>query len=127
MRIRLKIDNGRLVEGKDQLGALIHSLNGEYIATFLDLSSPNTVEEWRKLYFALRDILHESVETGYTKAELHEVIKLKIMEDMWDYSNNPDWWTGEFQTSTKNLTEAGWVEFMKRFKEFAMDTFEIYL
>jgi len=29
--------------------------------------------------------------------------------------------------STKFLTKSGWKEYMKRFREFAMETFEIYI
>src|SRR5678816_3075267 len=114
MRVRLKIKDGKILEGKDQLGALIHSLDGEYIFSALDLSSPNTVEEWRKLYFALRDVLHEAVETGYTKKELHDVIKKKLIYDMMMQTTVrlTDWFT-DAEYSTKALTEAGWVEYMK--------------
>lgn len=129
MRLRIKAENGKIVEGFDQMKVAVKQLDGDYIVHFLSLQSPNTVEEWRKLYFALRDVLHESVETGYTKNELHDEIKAHIIPKMYEESNSLIDWFGFSAEgiSTKSLTESGWKEYMRRFKEFAMDTFEIYL
>jgi hypothetical protein len=73
-------------------------------------------------YFVLRDELHNSGETGYTKAELHKMAKSIIMPMLLDEDDNFD--LGKFtieqilvsEPSTRWLSEKGWQNFIEQFK-----------
>lgn len=137
MKLRIAIKNGRIVKGRETLAKLIENLpDGEYIwPAPVTMAEPHTVDEWRKLYFFLRDTLHEETDTGYTKQELHDAIKEQLIKQLWH-----DWKTTGApyirediaipmtdSYSTRWLTPQGWKEYVRRFKEFAMETFEIYI
>jgi hypothetical protein len=125
MKIRVTINNGVVTKGYEQLEKLIKEAgDGEFIISRLSLSDPHTVEEWRKTYFYLRDMLWEVADTGYTKQELHMLIKEKCLLDLPEESfvvyPIPN-------MSTSYLTPIGWRNFLKAFKEYSMDTFEIFI
>lgn len=123
MRVKIKVKKGKLTGGRDQLAALIHSLDGEYMLEFTPLRDPESAEDWRKLYFYLRDIIHSSAETGYTKDELHQALKLAVFPAL-----KPEHFTDDNgELSTKYLTEEGWKQFVRGVKEVAMDMFELVL
>ena len=127
MKVKIVSDKGVVKQGRAELERLFKSLDGEYLIEALPLSNPHTVEEWRKLYFHLRDLVHEEVDTGYTKKEFHDVIKqaclLPMMESLHLF-NIP---AAPPDLSTKYLTEAGWKEFVGKFKEYVQNNFEIYV
>lgn len=134
MKVRLKIENGKLTQGKEHMAALIRSLNGEYIADFISLNEPHSIEEWRHLYFYLRDLLHESVDTGYTKKELHEEIKRHVLPTLYaEFATEEAPWIEKgkkvdlMKPTTSDLTPIGWREYVRRFKEFALEHFETYI
>ena len=129
MKVRFTKQHGKITNGRDQLLGVEGSLpDGEWLAVFVSLSDPHTVEEWRKLYFHLRDLIHDAVETGYTKKELHKVFKNQILEAMW-LTGNTEWFVdGELpELSTKHLNALGWKEYVTRLKQISMDTFEFYI
>ena len=125
MKARISINNGKIVNGREDLARLFeHADNGEYIIVRHSLADPHTPEEWRKTYFFLRDLLWEEADTGYTKKELHMIIKEKCLLPL----SEENFIDGKLPTlSTAYLTPVGWRNFVKAFKEFAMDAFEIYI
>jgi hypothetical protein len=128
--VRITInDNGVVTNGRENLRDMILTAkSGEYIMHLEPLSDPHTEDDWRKLYFYLRDILHQSVETGYTKNELHTAIKTKIIVQMWENPHHDGWFVMEpTQISTQFLTATGWREFVKRFKELSIEMYEFYI
>lgn len=132
MKIKFTISNGKITNGRQYVKEMFESLkDGDYIlpAPF-SLEEPHTVVEWRKLYFYLRDLIHEEADTGYTRNELHSEIKKVVLAKMWEmhkYYEKNVWFTGDDPTSTKSLSTHGWKEYVRRFKEFAMETFNIYV
>lgn len=87
------------------------------------LREPESVEDWRKLYFYLRDVLHSSTETGYTKNELHEALKLAIFPGL-----KPQHFSGATdELSTKHLNEEGWKAFVTGVKEVSINMFDLVI
>jgi hypothetical protein len=126
MKVRISAPNGVLEKGRDELAKAIKQLKGDYIVAFISLSDPTSVEDWRKLYFHLRDLLWEHADTGYTKDELHDAIKARIIPEMW--LEQEQWFTARpADHSTKHLTSAGWKQYVDRFKQFAQNEFEVYI
>lgn len=71
----------------------------------------------RKFYFNLRDEI--AAETGYTKVELHQLAKDKILPKLFDQE---ECWTSRGSDySTKNLSDYGWELFVEEFKNFTIN------
>ena len=111
MKIKIKIDNGKIVANREGFIQTINNLDGLFMVTFTKLMKPKNIDEWRKHYFFLRDILFEDGETGYTKNELHELAKEHLFDGR----------------STTELTEDGWEEFIKDYKIWAFSEFNCFL
>jgi hypothetical protein len=126
MKVRISAPNGILEKGRDELAKAIRQCRGDYIVAFISLDDPASPEEWRKLYFHLRDLVWEHAETGYTREEFHDEIKALIIPEMW--LENEQWFISRpLDHSTKHLTSAGWKDFVKRFKELAQSKFDIFV
>ena len=69
------------------------------------------IADYRAEYFAKRDVL--ASETGNSKSELHEAIKSYFLP--------------EGHTSTSTLSEEEWREFIRKFKEWSFEYFNVYL
>jgi hypothetical protein len=68
--------------------------DGEYLVALYSMREKDP-QEWRQFYFA---VLNEwSLDTGYTKEELHEMVKDELFPELFD---------GE--TSTSQLTNTQW-------------------
>lgn len=83
--------------------------DGEAVITVELLPNPKTIEEYREWYFAMRDIVAE--ETGNTKKAIHLSAKNRLLD-------------GE---STKTLDVEGWQHFIKEFKSWVFEHFNVYL
>ena len=111
MKVKFKADKGKIVSNRDGFLQVISNLDGLYIATFTKMMKPKTIDEWRKHYFFLRDILFEDGETGYTKNELHELTKEHVLDGR----------------STTELSEDEWETFIKDYKIWVFSEFNCYL
>lgn len=134
MKIRITKKDGVIINGREELKRLFESAgDGDYIVSLFSLAEPHSAEEWRKLYFHLRDFLFESTDTGYTKAGLHDAIKDRILSELWHDEGRMAWFIDltndmdKVPNSTKWLSTSGWREFIRRFKELSQDTFDIYI
>lgn len=124
MRTKISIRGGKIHLGQESIDNMFHhASDGDYILSMYPLSKPKTLEEWRKLYFFLRDILFEDGETGYTREELHDLVKDDIIRSL-----PGDCFLGGVPiASTANLSHDGWQVLIKRFKEWAFEKFNCYL
>ena len=111
-KVKIKAENGKVIANRDGLAEAFKDLDGLYIISFTKLSKPKTIDEWRKHYFFLRDILFEDGETGYTKNELHDMTKNALLQP---------------HCTTTVLDEEGWETFIKSYKEWAFESFNCYL
>lgn len=129
MKTLIDIEKGTVLLGREKFKSIIKNLeNGQYLVHFTKIS-PKSKEEWRKYYFLLRDILYEDGETGYTKQQLHDLVKKEILMKLIDDNDNfnddeldPTEWL-----STSWLSEQGWQKFVKLFKEWSFEKFNCYL
>lgn len=97
---------------------------GLYYLEITAASNLSTTEEYRKLYFAMRDIVWQEGNSGYCKAMLHEVIKSFIFPKLTEasfFKRTPP------VLSTTNLSLLGWKKFIEEFKQFVQDEFNIFL
>lgn len=85
--------------------------DGDCVMTVELLPNPKTIEEYRAQYFAMRDLVAK--ETGNTKFDIHEKAKDKFLMSM--------------TNTTKELDEEGWRSFIKRFKDWSWEHFNVYL
>ncbi|GEM_PF-3316083 len=123
MKGKLYIKNGRILVGHEDFLLTAKNLpDGEYIYDFQPTNN-RTVEEWRKYYFYLRDILFEEGETGYGREELHDIAKNSILHELHPHLFE----NGVPCLSTRKLTSDGWQEFIKKFKELSFTVFNCYL
>ncbi len=108
---KIEISSGRIVNEND-LNKLFMSLgNGQFLISIHSISRPRSIQEWRALYFLLRDIMFEEGETGLNKADLHELLKVALLDGR----------------STKTLTVQEWEKFVNSLKEFALEEYNCYL
>lgn len=122
-KIKIVVDKGTIALGKEGMQKVIAALDGEYIVYFYEIR-PKNIEEWRKYYFFLRDTLFEDGETGYTRKELHEIGKATILPIL---SDNDLCFLNAGRDSTSSLSEHGWQEYVKLYKEWAFESFNCYL
>ena len=86
------------------------------------------IYELSKCYFSLRDTLYDNGGLGYTKSELHDLVKRDLLPMLFDEDN---YWNeiqySQINLSTKDLSEEGWKEFIALFKSYCITNFNFYL
>lgn len=113
-------EKGVIVYGSDGLNDILKKLDGGFIIRFYK-DDPHTIKEYRAYYFALRDIVYDVGETGYTKKEIHDLVKAEVLPRV-----KPSGFTYK-ELSTKYLNIEGWKEFIELFKEWSFESFNCYL
>lgn len=74
----------------------------------------------QELYFHIRDDLFKNYNTGYTRVELHELIKQCVLPMLYDEDSC---WHLPDRSSVKSLTEHGWILFIEQVKSWAMENY----
>lgn len=82
---------------------------GDYILSLEKIIPPHSIEEQRAYYFFMRDLVAE--ETGNSKKDIHAEAKNLFLEG----------------GSTSVLNEEEWRVYIKKFKEWAFEHFNVYL
>lgn len=125
----VEIKNGVIIHGSEAYKNLLYKLDGQYIVDFISISSKEK-DDLARYYFVLRDILYEDGETGYTKNQLHDMAKRKLLPILADDGSNfddtvelthKDWMT------TKWLSKLGWQRYIEAFKAWSFENFNCYL
>lgn len=108
LQIKARVSNRKeLYFANDNLLKMLDE--GNYVVTFEKQQEPKTIEEYRKEYFAKRDVL--ASETGNQKQAVHSAAKFKFLEGC----------------STTTLSVEGWQQFIKDFKEWGFEHFNCVL
>lgn len=71
------IKDGQITLGQKKVLAFMD--DGEYLMILLK-TSERTVREWQQYYFA---VLDGYVDTGYTKDEIHQMVKTELFKELW--------------------------------------------
>jgi hypothetical protein len=74
--------------------AIKHYKDGEYLVVLHSMKEKDLIE-WRRFYFA--QLGEWSVDTGYEKADLHQMVKDELFPELF-----------EGETSTADLTNTQW-------------------
>jgi hypothetical protein len=107
-----EIIKGRLETNKPAfVKAVKNCFDGKYLIALIRTSNRDE-RQWQKYY---RVILGEmSMELGYEKNELHEIVKADVLEEM-GFS------------STTELTAEDWTVFMERVKDWSHENFDFIM
>lgn len=101
---------------KEQFKNIVSNLfPGDYLLCFLKLSDRN-IREWQNYYRAVLGEL--SLHSGYTKPELHDMIKEAVLADMLE--------PGE-EESTTVLDTTRWQMFFLNFASWAHNNFDFII
>ena len=107
-----KVEKGKfsLINRKAFDSSIKHYKDGEYLVTLFRLRNKDQ-REWQQFYFA---VLGEwSNDTGYTKDQLHDMIKSELFTELFD---------GE--TSTTELSNTQWNILFLNLENFLILKFE---
>lgn len=117
--IDFKDGSSKFIFDKDDIGAIMHEIAGR-----VEWHSTKPIETLSKKYFFMLDEAVRNGETGYSKAELHELFKGEILPKLFDFKN---YFTDDTRKlSTRNLSHDGWVAFMEQVKVEANHNFGYY-
>lgn len=104
-----RIDKGVLTLNSHNFIKLCKLLDtGNCVVTVEVQVEPKTIDEYRAQYFAMRDLV--ASETGNTKADIHAQAKKRL----------------DIET-IKTFDMRQWVEYIKEFKSWAFEHFNVYL
>ena len=120
MKIYGRVENGKLISSLNEKSLKI--FEGEEVEIRIRVSSNNRSNEQNSLYWKWIEIL--SNDLGYTKTELHELIKYKFLKRE---SKNKDGETTVVIKSTSTLTIKEFNEFMNDILYWSNNTLEISL
>ena len=120
MKIYGRVNNGKLISSLNEKSLKI--FEGEEVEIRIRVSSNNRSNEQNSLYWKWIEIL--SNDLGYTKTELHELIKYKFLKRE---SKNKDGETTVVIKSTSTLTIKEFNEFMNDILYWSNNTLEISL
>ena len=135
VQLRVDVKKGKLVIDGEQFKDLVSLLeDGRYTLIVEKQFEPNTLFDYRKHYFALRDNLHVYGDTGLSINEIHKLAKQHIFPripneekyfdvtevDIEDLRNIDKW-------SVTWLTLEGMKLYVKHFKAFAWEHYNCYL
>tara|TARA_R100000781_G_scaffold26044_2_gene19133 strand:+ start:694 stop:1074 length:381 start_codon:yes stop_codon:yes gene_type:complete len=120
MKIYGRVENGKLISSLNEKSLKI--FEGEEVEIRIRVRSNNRSNEQNSLYWKWIEIL--SNDLGYTKTELHELIKYKFLKRE---SKNKDGETTVVIKSTSTLTIKEFNEFMNDILYWSNNTLEISL
>lgn len=107
-----KVEKGKfsLLNRKAFDTSIKHYKDGEYLVTLFRLRNKDQ-REWQEFYFAV--LGNWSDDTGYTKGELHDMVKQELFPDLF-----------ETETSTTELTNEQWNILFFNLERFLILKFE---
>ena len=106
-----KISNGKLVlDNKDYFNNSIKNMSQGSYVIFLVRQDAKTIREFQNLYFAILGTWSE--DTGWTKDDLHDLIKAELFPDITD------------KTSTQDLDTIEWHSLLLNLENFLLLKFE---
>jgi len=120
MKIYGRVNNGKLISTLNEKS--LNIFEGEEVEIRIRVRSNNRSNEQNSLYWKWIEIL--SNDLGYTKTELHELIKYKFLKRE---SKNKDGETTVVIKSTSTLTIKEFNEFMNDILYWSNNTLEISL
>ena len=120
MKIYGRVENGKLISSLNEKS--LNIFEGEEVEIRIRIRSNNRSNEQNSLYWKWIEIL--SNDLGYTKTELHELIKYKFLKRE---SKNKDGETTVVIKSTSTLTIKEFNEFMNDILYWSNNTLEISL
>ena len=120
MKIYGRVENGKLISSLNEKSLKI--FEGEEVEIRIRVRSNNRSNEQNSLYWKWIEIL--SNDLGYTKTELHELIKYKFLKRE---SKNKDGETTVVIKSTSTLTIKEFNDFMNDILYWSNNTLEISL
>tara|TARA_R100001594_G_scaffold145290_1_gene195291 strand:- start:741 stop:1121 length:381 start_codon:yes stop_codon:yes gene_type:complete len=120
MKIYGRVENGKLISSLNEKSLKI--FEGEEVEIRIRVRSNNRSNEQNSLYWKWIEIL--SNDLGYTKTELHELIKYKFLKRE---SKNKDGESTVVIKSTSTLTIKEFNEFMNDILYWSNNTLEISL
>jgi hypothetical protein len=120
MKIYGRVENGKLISSLNEKSLKI--FEGEEVEIRIRIRSNNRSNEQNSLYWKWIEIL--SNDLGYTKTELHELIKYKFLKRE---SKNKDGETTVVIKSTSTLTIKEFNDFMNDILYWSNNTLEISL
>lgn len=120
MKIYGRVENGKLISSLNEKSLKI--FDGQEVEIRIRVRSNNRSNEQNSLYWKWVDIL--SNDLGYTKTEMHELIKYKFLKR--EYKNK-DGETNVVIKSTSTLTIKEFNDFMNDILYWSNNTLEISL
>ena len=120
MKIYGRVKNGKLISSLNEKS--LNIFEGEEVEIRIRIRSNNRSNEQNSLYWKWIEIL--SNDLGYTKTELHELIKYKFLKRE---SKNKDGETTVVIKSTSTLTIKEFNDFMNDILYWSNNTLEISL
>ena len=120
MKIYGRVENGKLISSLNEKSLKI--FDGQEVEIRIRVRSNNRSNEQNSLYWKWVDIL--SNDLGYTKTEMHELIKYKFLKR--EYKNK-DGETNVVIKSTSTLTIKEFNDFMNDILYWSTNTLEISL
>jgi len=119
---KLTVLNGKVFMDLEILkGKATFMGDGDYILILEKINENKDYNDWLREYSAKRDLL--VLETGYTRKEMHELIKDIVLSKVLTEPLNR---TSE-DLSTKSLTPIGWKMFMLNLRLWAASELNTYL
>lgn len=121
MNLKIHIKENKIIEREFLLDSLNSLMDGTY-----DISITKAVSGQAK-YFFYRDIIADYL--GYDKNELHELIKQRLLPEIYKDPDNLN--TEDYEKiksySTKWLSGKGWVKYNQSLEIFAASNFGVIL
>ena len=78
-------------------------------------------KKYKELYFHIRDDLFKNYNTGYTRVELHILMKEHVLPLL--IEEDACWKPGTERVSTSDLSDKGWQLFIEHLKVWLGDVF----
>lgn len=120
LKIELKDGSIHYIDDENQLKEIVECLPNTL--KFKKLSNKSTLQN---KYFAMITELAKNSESGYTKMEIHNLLKPVLFKELICFPNLFENNTPE--QSTKNLTTEGWSALIEELRSAANDLFDGYI
>lgn len=135
MITQIKLKAGKIVD--NDYDKLLKSLpDGVYTLKFKHIGKPRTIKEYQKYYFYICELVADEAQTGYTKKELHELFKDKILfkdinrtyfvDNLSDFINYQDN-SISYQKTTKLLNLLGWEIYLENVKNYVKENLNFFI
>lgn len=121
-KIKFEVEDGSMfyVDANEDIQKLVDCLPKD-----IKFKKTSDVKTLQNKYFAMVSELARNTGTGYTKMEIHNLLKPRLFKEIECF---PNLYTDNIpQQSTKHLTTEGWSVLIEQLRIVANDLFEGYV